>query len=441
MRSDLMRATRSRLLDFLPWRNEEIMFLRQGRQGSILIIVFAFFMVHCSGSSSDAAKKLSVAPQDAPQFYSTPTEAVPSKDIPFIDDDLDFAGLDLALDRQINRLLERNLNGSTITLGSKTYPLTTMLSSLRTYKQIILEYRKCLSKQSRNMCLQELNSLIKNAFDFYRPLLSPKDPRFGDPQPALFTAYYTPTMLVQSTPNSEYKYGIYKIPTNPSLAQLSRDEIDFQGKLKNDSSLMFYAKDLFDLYLMQVQGGGKLKIIDKPGQPFQYLSYAGTNKKDFKFISIYMQEKGYIQDPSIVSQRKFLITNPNKQREIFSYSPGYVFFQPTATPPLGSDKVALTDNRSLATDSNHFRMKGLISFVQSRRPQLPSPTNQHHGILPTSSMVPAPLEFKRFFIDQDTGGAIKGKARADLYFGEDTYAEFVSYNLKEQGRIYFLMEK
>jgi membrane-bound lytic murein transglycosylase A len=99
---------------------------------------------------------------------------------------------------------------------------------------------------------------------------------------------------------------------------------------------------------------------------------------------------------------------------------------------LGSDLVPLTDNRSIATDTNYYRFKGLLAFVQAERP------------VETSLQNNCQLEFRsfsRFYLDQDTGGAIRGKGRVDLYFGENEYAQKAAYNLVRRGDLYFLMLK
>jgi membrane-bound lytic murein transglycosylase A len=183
---------------------------------------------------------------------------------------------------------------------------------------------------------------------------------------------------------------------------------------------------------MHVQGGGHITIESGGKTTSKYLSYAGTNGLSWNFISKYMMEKNYIQDPSIIAQRSFLEATPHKEQEIYATCPSYVYFKESDHPPLGSDRVPLTDNRSIATDTRYYRFKGLLSFVKTERPtEAPSRDCEQ-------------LEFKsfsRFFLDQDTGGAIRGKGRVDLYFGEGSYAEKTAYNLVRRGDLFFLMLK
>jgi membrane-bound lytic murein transglycosylase A len=157
-----------------------------------------------------------------------------------------------------------------------------------------------------------------------------------------------------------------------------------------------------------------------------------------------MKEKGMISDLSVESQRRYLDAHPEKWREIYGYCPSYVYFKVTSTPPLGSDSVPLTDNRSMATDRTIYSEKGLIGFVSAKRPtedgKWKASNSETIGDRRTESQGKLPFRtFSRFFLDQDTGGAIRGRLRADLYFGEGDYAGEVAHSLKNYGDMYFLM--
>jgi membrane-bound lytic murein transglycosylase A len=98
--------------------------------------------------------------------------------------------------------------------------------------------------------------------------------------------------------------------------------------------------------------------------------------------------------------------------------------------------VPLTDNRSIATDSKLYEFKGLLTFVEAKRPVDPN------LIRDEESQLDVPYKsYQRFYLDQDTGGAIRGKGRVDLYFGEGDYAEVAAYNTKHTGKLFFLMSK
>jgi membrane-bound lytic murein transglycosylase A len=144
----------------------------------------------------------------------------------------------------------------------------------------------------------------------------------------------------------------------------------------------------------------------------------------------YMVQKGYLTtDTSIPAQRKFLDENPDKQEEIYGSSPSYIYFKVTEDEPVGLDNIPLTEGRSLALDVRIYKTTGLINFIKTVRPTLDD----------DGKLIKVP--FARFFIAQDTGGAIRGNARCDLYAGYGRMAELMAYNTDELGEQYFLIKK
>ncbi|MEO0335042.1 MAG: MltA domain-containing protein [Pseudomonadota bacterium] len=355
---------------------------------------------------------------------TTPTKRLPTSQYPQFADDMDFENMDLAIDRQIVRFEQRSLSGR-VRYGRDVYPERRLLETIREFQIDTQAYRVCLVRKSRESCSQQFQALITNKYNVYVPDLAPGDPRYGEEKDTFFTAYYTPTLKGSNRPTSDKPHGVFSKPTSKSLSESSRDEIDFQKKLDGTGYDVFYTEDLFDLYLLQVQGGGKVEMDN--GEDF-YISYDGTNGQTWRWISLYMRDQGYITDLSIEAQREFLLANPDKQREIYAYCPSYVYFKPTPHPPEGSDLVSLTDGRSIATDYRLYKRKGALAFVRAIRPD-PNREGAHY------------IPFSRFMLDQDTGGAIEGKGRVDLYHGEGDYAERAAYSTNHTGNLYFLMLK
>ena len=355
-------------------------------------------------------------------IIKTPTKRLLLADYPEFADDLDFKDIDLAIERQIVRFEDRSLAGQ-VQYGQDVYPETQLLETIREFQNDVGVYRVCLLRKSRENCRQQFQAVVSSKYNVYVPDLEPEDPRYGEEKDTFFTAYYTPTLKGAEQANTDKPYAVYSKPRSKGLSQSTRDEIDFQKKLSSTDYDVFFTEDLFELYLLQVQGGGKVEMEN--GENF-YISYDGTNGQTWRWISLYMKEKGYIQDLSIESQREFLKHNPEKQREIYRYCPSYVYFKPTEHPPEGSDLVSLTDGRSIATDYRLYKRKGALAFVRAVRPD-PEKEGNHY------------IPFSRFMLDQDTGGAIKGKGRVDLYHGEGSYAERAAYSTNHTGNLYFLM--
>jgi membrane-bound lytic murein transglycosylase A len=373
-----------------------------------------------------------LAQADRPVRFETPTKKIIQSEWPLLTDDLDFEGLDIAIDRQLKRYRQIDLSGKII-LGGDAYNLTIVKKSLQKLLSLVGSYKKCRVSSSAG-CIEKFNYELQQRFNMYVPDLKLQDPRYGEDKSTLFTGYYTPLIRASTTQSQDYPYPIFRKPRDKNKASASRVEIDFRNALSGHGYELYFAKNLFDLYLMHVQGGGHVVLDNKGKITSRYLSYDGTNGQSWNFISKYMREKNMITDGSIYSQRDYLNENPHRQEEIYATCPSYVYFKNSTTPPEGSDRVALTDNRSLATDINHYKFKGMIAFVNASRPIENQIPDSRHG-----EIIFKP--FSRFFLDQDTGGAIRGKARVDLYFGEGEYAELAAYNTVQRGDIYFLILK
>lgn len=365
----------------------------------------------------------------AKTVYTTPTKLT-NETIKF-KDDLDLDGLSLVLDRQIVSFKSSRLEGS-IRLGSTYYPRKYLLDSVVEFKALIEKTRNCYGDNFMLIepCMDVLNLEIQQAFSVYKPSFTASDPEAGRDRPALFTAYYSPDFVGSRVKTEQYKWAIYSLPSDATLRSKTREQIDFEGALGAKGKPLFWVDDIFGLYLLHIEGGGRVTVSNEDGSVSSYyLSYAGGNGQKFTFINRYMIAQGMITEPSTVAQREYISTHPEKIREIFVTCPGYIFFQVTEHPPLGVNNIPLTDNRSIATDSRLYAQKGLISYVVTKRP-----------ILEANNTLKF-VDFSRFFIDQDTGGAIKGKARADIYFGFGKEAEIAANNLKQTGEIYFLIKK
>lgn len=355
-----------------------------------------------------------------------PLQKASPEQIPVLNDDLEFAELQTAIERQINRFNKKDLSGS-IFLGADKFSMQSVKKSLERLDQLLIIYFVCQARGKAN-CLTQFRNEVRSEFNFYRAAFNENEPEYGLEKPVLFTGYYTPELEVTEQPMGEFRHPIYAKPEDEWYRRLNRYEIDFRGGLDGLNLEMYYARDLFSLYLMQMEGGGKVTFVDRKGKrTSQYLSYAGSNSRRWRFLSTLLLNKGWIKDSTVLSQREFIDQNPKLWATIFSFCPSYVYFKETDHQPEGSDSVPLTDGRSIATDRRIFSFKGMPAFVTARRPQ-------HKDTQET-------MDFSRFVLDQDTGGAIVGKARADFYFGEGEYAEHAANSVKARGQLFYLLLK
>jgi membrane-bound lytic murein transglycosylase A len=127
--------------------------------------------------------------------------------------------------------------------------------------------------------------------------------------------------------------------------------------------------------------------------------------------------------------REYLSNNPAEIEEVFNYNPSYVFFKIEPDGPLGNINVKLTPGRSIALDHRIFP-KAALCFIESEMP-----------LVDGAGKIQDWLPFSRFAMNQDTGGAIRGPGRADIFWGNGPYAEIAAGHLKHPGKLYFLVLK
>lgn len=363
------------------------------------------------------------------QTETTPTRAVtgPVK----FEDDMDLANLELALDRQLQNFSVVNLNGK-IRYGTKVYPRLVLKESAEEMRRLVRETRACLSAAlDKAVCWSTFNVALNGRFDIYTPVPAASEPGHNQANTTKFTAYYSLDLNASRTESAQYNLPIYKLPPTEALRTLSREAIDYDNRLAGKGLELFWVDgSRFDLYNLHIEGGGRVHLKHEDGsEEYRYLSYAGRNGQTGEFISRYMKRRGYIDDTSMYLQERFLAENPALHREIYSTYKAYIYFKETDEEPHGVQNIPLTEGRSLAIDTGVYKSIGVITFVQAQKP-----VQQQSG---ESLQVP----FSRFFVTQDTGGAIKGNARADLYMGFGKEAAHIGQNMQTLGKQYFLIKK
>lgn len=356
----------------------------------------------------------------------TPTEQV-TQSLTF-DDDLEFRLLDQAIRRQLESYDRVKLSG-TIQFGPHTYPRSVLRTSLLSLRALTQDAISCLEASPKEACLSAFSLAVNQTFAVYRPI--PKETERGyREKKSYFTSYYTPDFRGSYERTAEYKNPIFALPASAQERSYSRVEIDFDRKLDGKKLELLWVKEtLFDIYFMHIQGGGRVVL---PDGTTTYLSYAGKNGMKFEFISKFLIESGLMEraKTNYFTQRAFLEEHPEHQRAAYATAPFFIYFKETATEPEGLDSIPLTEGRSLAWDNTVYKSLGVINFVRTvKTVKLDENGN------------PVKVPFSRFMLSQDTGGAIRGNARSDLYWGYGEEALFVAGKLMELGEQYFLVKK
>ncbi|MBA3006605.1 MAG: transglycosylase [Desulfocapsa sp.] len=361
---------------------------------------------------------------------------VPQQDqIPSLLDDMDSKSLITAARRHLCYLKTLPSN-TAIHLGKDIYSKDWLLESMETFLAILKQ------KQSP----AEFDQAIRENFTLYQASGRNNNRKKGE---MLITGYYEPLLEGSLTKNSSFIHPLYTTPDslltyldpatkkkttgyqNPKGEKVpfwTRAEIE-DGKLLAGSELV-YLKDPVDAFVLHVQGSGKIRLSDGSLRAVQF---AATNGREYKSIGKLLvdEEKMSREEATMPTIRQYLHQNPGEQKRILHHNPRFVFFQwnKKKDSPIGSLGLPLTAGRSIAVDPGTLPT-GVMAYLVSQKPVI----DQGGQLLKWEAM-------QRFVLPQDTGAAIKGAGRADLFWGNGYYAEIAAGNMKEQGQLYFLVKK
>ena len=294
---------------------------------------------------------------------------------------------------------------------------------------------------------RELNRMIRKHFLVYRAT-----GRAGDRR-VLFTGYYEPLYEGRLAPDGAFKYPLYRKPDdlikidlslfsekfkgktiigriedNKVLPYFSRHHIEVEKALEGQGLEIAWLKDPMDVAFLHIQGSGRLMLSDDITTS---VGYEASNGRPYRSIGRYLLDKFLLdrEGMSMQSIRKYLTEHPEIMEEVLNHNPSYVFFQFRENGPFGNINVPLTPGRSIALDSRIFP-KGALSFIACKKPLI----NENDEITGWTN-------FSRLVLNQDTGGAIKGAGRADIFWGSDHYAELTAGHTKHEGKLYILIKK
>ncbi len=269
----------------------------------------------------------------------------------------------------------------------------------------------------------------------------------------LFTGYYRPVLNGSLTRTDRFRYPIYARPADligaervtlgpkPIVERVvgrvqgeqfmpyySRREIDEAAALQGRGLEIAWVDDPVDLFFLHIQGSGLIRLPD--GAQLS-VGYAGQNGWPYRSIGRLLVDRGEVsrEDMSMQRLRRYLSDHPQKRAEVFSYNESYVFFRVLQNGPLGSLEVPLTSSRSIATDARLFP-KGALVLIQTQIPRIDS-AGRLAGWRPIT----------RFALNQDSGGAIRGPQRADIYFGSGDEAASLAGYMNRPGKMFFLVSK
>jgi membrane-bound lytic murein transglycosylase A len=368
-------------------------------------------------------------------FQPTPTGWGQSS--PAISDDSDPESLRVAIQRSI-AFLQKLPPDRVVGVHPRRSTAKEILDSLIVFDKALLDHWRCAHCFAR-----EINA----RFDV---VSSSTDPALAD---VLFTGYYQPVIEGSLTPTAEYRYPLYGTPPDLIAAEqvtlkpkltvervigraegeqfvpyYTRREIDEDGALRGRGLEIAWVKDPIELFFLHIQGSGIVRFPD--GRRLN-VGYAAQNGWPYRSIGRLLIDNGKVakEEMSMQRLRRYFAENPREQSEIFAHNESYVFFRVNSEGALGSLEVPVTAGRSLATDARLFP-KGAIAFIQTDIP-----------VIDTAGQLAGWRPIARFVLNQDSGGAIRGFQRADLYFGTGDEAAGLAGYMNRSGKMFFLLLK
>ncbi|WP_419798349.1 MAG: murein transglycosylase A [Terasakiella sp.] len=260
----------------------------------------------------------------------------------------------------------------------------------------------------------------------------------------LFTGYYEAALRGALTQGGVYQTPLYKRPDDLVLVGLgefkqnwkgkrlagrlengqlvpyaSRSEID-AGKLRGKNLELVWVDDPVDAFFLHIQGSGRVVFAD--GSTMR-VGYDGHNGHDYTSIGRILIDRGEVskEEMSMQAIRSWLAAYPDKGQELMRENSSFIFFRELKDDgPVGAQGVALTPGRSLAIDKR-FLPLGLPIYLHTF----------------TDPVTPNPIS--RLVVAQDTGGAIKGVVRGDVFWGFGEEAAMRAGKMKETGSFFALL--
>ncbi len=266
----------------------------------------------------------------------------------------------------------------------------------------------------------------------------------------LFTGYYEPLLSGARRRGGRYTVPIYGRPDDLVSVDLglfredqrgrriagrvedgalrpypSRDEIE-RGALAARAPVIAWVDDAADAFFLHVQGSGRIAL---DGGGVVRVGYAASNGHAYVSIGRALVERGALSldEVSLPAIRAWLAAHPGEAREVMALNPSFVFFRElSGDGPVGAQGVALTPGRSLAVD-RRFVPLGVPVWLDITAPSA-DPAAPDRAL-------------RRLVIAQDTGGAITGPVRGDVYWGFGAEAAAVAGRMKHPGRYYLLLPR
>jgi membrane-bound lytic murein transglycosylase A len=353
----------------------------------------------------------------------------PANTLPLPADDLDRAGITQVLKTDLAYWNARP-DSAKFQLGKDAYDAPRMRRTISALLDLF----------SSGLPPADLLKALKDRFIIYR---ASADDGTGK---TVITGYYEAEIPVTRTPDAAHKYPVLLRPadlvkTTPAIGvDFDYGRYDAGGKLVPYYSTQEIHSGALDgrgleivwsdhpsrIMLLQIQGSGVLRF---PDGDYLRAGFDGANGQPYRSVQKLLMDCGEIGAMSFKDFITYLSAQGPREERLVDLNPRYIFFQPRAkdSQPYGAIGSALTPGRSIAIDPKYIPL-GLFGLLKSTRP-----VAQPGGL--------SFKDFNRFISTHDTGSAIRGPGRVDLFWGSGDAAETEASSMKAPGKLYLFVAK
>jgi membrane-bound lytic murein transglycosylase A len=275
----------------------------------------------------------------------------------------------------------------------------------------------------------ELQAAVNREFVFYKSVGKDNNGT------VFFTGYFEPIYAASRTPSAEYRYPLYRVPTDFNrwtMPQPTRAELEGEDGLGKNSPLrgreLVWLRDRLEAFLVQVQGSARLQM---PDGKLMTVGFAGKTNYPYTSVGRELVKDGKLplEGLTLPVLINYFRSSPGELDQYLPRNQSFVFFKEThGAPATGSIGVPVTAERSIATDKS-LMPPGALALIKARIPY-PNATQQLE-----SRMV------NRYVLDQDTGSAIQGAGRVDIFMGTGPLAGDRAGIIGGTGELYYPLLK
>lgn len=265
------------------------------------------------------------------------------------------------------------------------------------------------------LCAQGRNAEDAKAFFevFFKPVL------IEDGEPMLFTGYFEPELHGSPVRTPRYRYPLYAMPAEarrirPWMTRRAIEESDIL-----DGTEIVWVDDPVELFFLQIQGSGRIRFANGGGLR---VGYGGSNGHPYTSVGSRLVARGVFESHQVSAQviKNWVKENPEAGIDLLRENNSYVFFREVDVPadkgPLGAMNRSISTMRTVAVDPAYTPLGAPVWIEKEGRDPL-----------------------NRLMVAQDTGSAIKGAQRADVFYGTGDAAGRAAGRVRDNGRMVVLL--